>query len=152
VIIAAYHLQLKNVVGHLENYLKENDSAWKLPEDFFIISEQKRFEKLQEHALKLACINPRIIFRSKRFLKLNEGFLIQLLRRDDLELDEIKIFDYLIKWGAANANPTLNMYMIRWWTSKDFMNLEKTLLNCISHIRFFQMNPDDYFKKVQNKF
>jgi hypothetical protein len=165
VIIAAYDLQLKNVVECLENYLKENDSVWQLPEDFFIVSEQNQLKQLEDQALKLACIDPRIIFKSKDFSRLNEGFLIQLLKRDDLEMNEIEIFNYLIKWGISNTNqalykidkriwwfkePNLNINT-KQWTAIDFMNMEKTLRNCIPHIRFFQMSPDDY-KLVQDKF
>ncbi|GBC06876.1 hypothetical protein RclHR1_07110001 [Rhizophagus clarus] len=164
VIIAAYDLQLKDVVECLETYLKENDSAWKLPKDFFIISEHNQLKQLEDQALKLACINPRIIFRSKDFLRLNERFLIQLLKRDDLEMNEIEIFNYLIKWGIANTNPKLNKvekYICfkemnlnintKKWTAIDFMNMEKVLRNCIPHIRFFQMSPENY-KLVQDKF
>ncbi|EXX63530.1 hypothetical protein RirG_151550 [Rhizophagus irregularis DAOM 197198w] len=164
VIIAAYELQLKNVAEYLEKYLKENDSAWKFPKDFFIISEQKQLKRFEEQALELACINPRIIFKSKDFLQLNERFLIQLLKRDDLEMNEIEILNYLIKWGIANTNPTLNNVEKRFyfkepnlnintkkWTAIDFMNMEKTLRNCIPHIRFFQMSPENY-KLFQDKF
>ncbi|CAG8631795.1 12387_t:CDS:2, partial [Rhizophagus irregularis] len=86
VIIAAYDLQLQNVVEHLENYFKENDSAWKLPKDFFIISEQRQLKQLEEQ-----------------------------------------------------------------WTPIDFMNLEKTIRNCIPHIRFYQMSLGDY-TEVKNEF
>ncbi|CAB4441819.1 unnamed protein product [Rhizophagus irregularis] len=160
VIIAAYDLQLQNVVEHLENYFKENDSAWKLPEDFFIISEQRQLKQLEEQVLKLACKDPRIIFKCKGFLQLNEGFLIRLLKRNDLELNEINIFYYLIKWGIAKTGLTLNKEKFsslildidtRKWTPIDFMNLEKTLRNCIPHIRFYQMSLGDY-TEVKNKF
>ncbi|CAB4400358.1 unnamed protein product [Rhizophagus irregularis] len=160
VIIAAYDLQLQNVVEHLENYFKENDSAWKLPKDFFIISEQRQLKQLEEQVLKLACKDPRIIFKCKGFLQLNEGFLIRLLKRNDLELNEINIFYYLIKWGIAKTGLTLNKEKFsslildidtRKWTPIDFMNLEKTLRNCIPHIRFYQMSLGDY-TEVKNKF
>ncbi|RIA96421.1 hypothetical protein C1645_802426 [Glomus cerebriforme] len=158
VIIAAYDLQLQNVVEHLENYLIENDSAWKLPKDFFIVSEQRQLKKLEKQALKLACMDPKIIFKSKYFLKLNEGFLIQFLKRNDLELNEIKILKNLIYWGIANTDPTLKVLrtskfltVSSGWTSIDFMNLKKTLRNCIPYIRFFQMSLGDY-TLVQNTF
>ncbi|GBC19885.2 hypothetical protein RhiirA5_409275 [Rhizophagus irregularis] len=170
VIIAAYDLQLQNVVEHLENYFKENDSAWKLPKDFFIISEQRQLKQLEEQVLKLACTDPIIIFNCKDFPQLNEGFLIRLLKRNDLELNEINIFYYLVKWGIVNTGLTLNKksfspilifdkdrsildFVIdtRKWTPIDFMNLEKTIRNCIPHIRFYQMSLGDY-TEVKNEF
>ncbi|CAB5351113.1 unnamed protein product [Rhizophagus irregularis] len=130
VIIAAYDLQLQNVVEHLENYFKENDSAWKLPKDFFIISEQRQLKQLEEQVLKLACTDPIIIFNCKDFPQLNEGFLIRLLKHRS-------ILDFVID--------------TRKWTPIDFMNLEKTIRNCIPHIRFYQMSLGDY-TEVKNEF
>jgi hypothetical protein len=146
----AINLQLQDVVEHLENYLNENDSAWKIPEDFFTVLEQRQLDKLKERAFKLVCMNPEAIFKSKHLLKLDEGILIQLLKRNDLELNEIEIWDYLIKWGIANTVPTLNKNL-RKWTPMDFTNLGKTLRNCIPHIRFFQMPFSDY-AKIQIEF
>ena len=147
-MLLRYNRSLRSAIEKRWTSLKENDSAWKLPEDFFIISEQKQFKQLQEQALKLACTDPRKIFESRAFLKLNEGSLIQLLKRDDLELNEIEIFEYLIKWGVSNTEPTLNVIVRKWWSS----SVKKVLRNCIPHIRFFQMRPNDYYEKVQNKF
>ncbi|PKC73238.1 hypothetical protein RhiirA1_451399 [Rhizophagus irregularis] len=148
VIIAAYDLQLQNVVEHLENYFKENDSAWKLPKDFFIISEQRQLKQLEEQVLKLACTDPIIIFNCKDFPQLNEGFLIRLLKRNDLELNEINIF---IIWSNGELSILDFVIDTRKWTPIDFMNLEKTIRNCIPHIRFYQMSLGDY-TEVKNEF
>src|SRR5205814_462757 len=56
---------------------------------------------------------------------------------------EIKIWENLIKWGIKNTESILDDDLTK-WMPMDFMNLEKTLHNCIPYIRFFQMSPDDY--------
>jgi hypothetical protein len=133
--------------------LLENESAWKLPKDFITICQYEHFTKLNNVALAIACRNPKVIFESKEFLKMEENHLIKLLKCDDLELEEIKIWEYLIKWGIENTDSILDSDLTK-WTPTDFMELEKTLHNCIPHIRFFQMSPNEFsvvrvqFKKI----
>ncbi|GES90399.1 BTB/POZ domain-containing protein [Rhizophagus clarus] len=66
-----------------------------------------------------------------------------LLKCDDLELEEIELWEYLIKWGIENTDSILDDDSTK-WTPMDFAELEKTLHNCIPHIRFFQMSPNDF--------
>ena len=81
---------------------------------------------------------------------MEEIHLIRLLKCDDLELEEIKIWEYLIKWGIKNTNSILDDDLSK-WTLENFMDLKYTLRNCIPHIRFFQMSPDEY-EKVRSRF
>ena len=70
----------------------KNVSVWKLPKDFITICQHDHFNNLYEFALNLACRKPKFIFESKEFLEMEEDHLIQLLKRDDLELKEIKMY------------------------------------------------------------
>src|SRR5581483_12350946 len=105
---------------------------------------------LYNFALDLVCKYPRVIFESNEFLKMEEEFLIRLLKRDDLELEEFEIWEYLIKWGIENTDSILIDDSTK-WNQNDFTELEKTLHNCIPHIRFFQMSPNEY-EIVRSKF
>src|SRR5581483_39058 len=96
-------------------------------------------------ALELSCESPEIIFESRYFLKMDEAQLIQHLRLDILKLEEIKIWEYLIEWGIKNTNSILDSDLTK-WTTTNFMDLEKTLHNCIPYIRFYHMSPYDYTK------
>ncbi|RIA86822.1 hypothetical protein C1645_828698 [Glomus cerebriforme] len=62
-----------------------------------------------------------------------------------LKLEEIDLWEYLIKWGIENTSSILNNDLTK-WTKTYFINLEKTLHSCIPFIRFFQMSPHDYTK------
>ncbi|PKY44520.1 hypothetical protein RhiirA4_443175 [Rhizophagus irregularis] len=79
---------------------------------------------------------------------MEEDHLIEILKRDDLKLEEIEIWDYLIKWGIKNTDSINNLSK---WTSNDFTELEKTLHNCIPYIRFSQM-PPNVFNIVSTQF
>ncbi|GBB93831.1 hypothetical protein RclHR1_02240003 [Rhizophagus clarus] len=151
VIIAADELELNAVVHQLENKLLQNESDWQFPKDFIKICQQKKkFLKLYKFALEFICKNPKIIFESEDFLKMDETILIQLLECDYLELKEIEIWKYLIKWGIKNTDSILDDDLTK-WKQMNYMQLEKTLQNCIPYIRFLQMSPNDYIK-VRNDF
>ncbi|GES99209.1 BTB/POZ domain-containing protein [Rhizophagus clarus] len=144
VIIAADELELLEALQQLEAILIKNKLAWQTG-DFIKVCQldHHHFVNLYNSALKLICNNPKMIFETEEYLKFEETFLINILKCDDLKLEEIEIWEYLIKWGIENTESILDGDMTK-WTSTDFINLEKTIHNCIPHIRFFQMSPNDY--------
>ncbi|EXX74975.1 hypothetical protein RirG_046100 [Rhizophagus irregularis DAOM 197198w] len=144
IIVAAKDFGLPKVVEQLETHLHQNELAWKFPKDF-ISFQHDQFPNLSKYSLDWVCNHPKILFESKYFLKVKEDILIQLLKRDDLKLEEIEIWEYLIKWGIENTDYTLDDDLSR-WLPLDFMKLESTLRNCIPHIRFFHMSPEDYIQ------
>ncbi|CAI2171923.1 1234_t:CDS:2 [Funneliformis geosporum] len=86
-------------------------------------------------------------FNSEEFLDVNENVILQLLKRDDLGVEEIDIWDFLIKWGIKNADiPYEND--IENWSSEDFSALEKTLCNLIPFLRLFHISSKDFYHKV----
>ncbi|GBC10232.1 hypothetical protein RclHR1_09460005 [Rhizophagus clarus] len=146
ILIASDELRLLEIQQQLKIRLLEKESAWKLPKDFISLyrfSQDDRFTNLYEVAIRLVCRNAHFIFNSKEFLKIKEEHLIQLLERDDLNLEEIEIWDYLIKWGIENTDSILDKNSTN-WTLMDFNELEKTLHNCIPYIRFSQMSPEGF--------
>jgi hypothetical protein len=153
ILIASDELELLEIYQQLEEHLLENyESVLKLPKDFitlFKFRQDDRFANLYENAIELVCKNAKFIFNSEEFVEIEEEYLIQLLKRDDLKLEEIEIWDYLIKWGIKNTESILDENSTN-WTPMDFRELEETLHNCIPHIRFSQMSPK-VFKNIVRK-
>ncbi|CAG8740191.1 23610_t:CDS:2, partial [Racocetra persica] len=139
IFIAADEIQLAEIKQKAEKRLLETESAWKFPKDFITICKYDIFADLYQIALELVCRNPKIIFESEDFLKMEEKVLIRLLKCDGLRLEEIEIWNYLIKWGIENTESILDDDTTK-WTQTDFIELEKVLHNCIPHIRFFQLS------------
>ncbi|CAG8587586.1 13318_t:CDS:2 [Dentiscutata heterogama] len=142
VYIAADEILLDEIKLKIEKYMLENAWAWIFPKDFIRICEYNIFTNLYQISLKHVCKNPKIIFESADFLKIDEDNLINLLKRDDLLLEEIDIWEYLIKWGINNSDSILN-YNLTKWTKADFIELKKALHNCIPHIRFFHLSINE---------
>ena len=77
---------------------------------------------------------PNLIFESEDFTSLQETALVSVLKRDDLKLEEIKIWDCVIKWGIAQ-NPTLPTNSEE-WSNENFKALKITLQQCLPLIRY----------------
>src|ERR1700733_10636403 len=87
VVIAADELELLEMFQRLEEVLLENKSSWQT-KDIIKILQHDNFTNLYIAALGLVCKNPKNIFESEYFLKMEETNLIQLLKSDYLELEE----------------------------------------------------------------
>ncbi|POG78969.1 hypothetical protein GLOIN_2v1531028 [Rhizophagus irregularis DAOM 181602=DAOM 197198] len=61
-----------------------------------------------------------------------------LIKRDDLNMEEIEIWEGLLKWCFSQQNvindPTK-------WSRDDITNIEKSLHRSIPLIRFYDINP-----------
>ncbi|GBC10239.1 hypothetical protein RclHR1_09460012 [Rhizophagus clarus] len=148
VLVTSYEIELLEIITQLEKRLLEDKSVWKLPKDFITLCQHDPPINLFQFAVELVCENPKFIFnRSKEFLNLKEKHLIQILKCDKLKLEEIEIWDYLIKWGIKNTDYENSVK----WTPLDFSELEKTLHNCIPYIRFSQMSPK-VFDQLRKQF
>jgi hypothetical protein len=96
------------------------------------------------------CADPQPFFTSKNFLSLDKVSLYNLLRRNDLQIDEIDIWDCLIKWGIGQTPGfgIRNSDRTR-WNKKNYEALKKTLNHFIPLIRFVEISSNDYFDKVR---
>ncbi|RIB12425.1 hypothetical protein C2G38_2041834 [Gigaspora rosea] len=82
----------------------------------------------------------------KNFTLLHENALVSLVGRDDLQMKEIMIWNYVIKWGIAQ-NPDLPSDY-KDWTQENFLSLKTTLQSCLPLIRYFQISGDDIYEYV----
>ncbi|CAG8758490.1 8578_t:CDS:2, partial [Acaulospora morrowiae] len=106
IAIASDELQLLEVYQYLERCLLEDESVWN-SRDVITILQHDNLVVLYNAAIKLAFKNPEAIFNSEYFIRMKETHLINLLKCNDLELDEIKLWEYLIRWGIENTNSIL---------------------------------------------
>ncbi|RIB24381.1 hypothetical protein C2G38_2242039 [Gigaspora rosea] len=138
----------------LERHLIEEKSHW-LRLHFTQIYQESfqnnQFQNLQKWCNDFLVKYPTKIFDSEEFTSLQENALVSLIKRDDLQMEELKVWNYVIKWGVAQ-NPDLSSSGPEDWTSENFLALKTTLQNCLPHIRYFQIPGDDivdniYFKQ-----
>ncbi|CAG8612269.1 10598_t:CDS:2 [Ambispora gerdemannii] len=149
-LVAADELEIHELIHHAQDNLITKKLTWiqqNLVKIMHTVSLHKSFKRLNEHFLKTINKEPHMIFKSNDFLSLEESVLVSLLERDDLIMDEIEIWNSIIKWGTGN---TLNLpnQPVSNWKPQNFVVLEKTLRQCIPLIRYSDISSNDYFEKV----
>ena len=149
-LTASDELNLQELIVYAQDHLMQQKSDW-LQENVIQVLHTVGYleacKELQDFCLGLICQDPYWLFESNNFCSLDESVLVPLLKRDDLLMEEIEIWEHLIEWGIAQI-PTLNAN-ISTWTSYDFELLKNTLEQCIPLIRYFNIDSSDYYDKVR---
>ncbi|CAG8522423.1 10575_t:CDS:2 [Acaulospora colombiana] len=156
-LIASDELELHKLSKHVQVHMTEDLVCWLLQNILYVfefVLKCNDFNILREFLLGIICRDPAIVFGpDKKYFHFDESFMAQILERDDLELDEIKIWEHLIEWGIARTNLHHQLRKdISTWSREDFSALEKTLHNCIPLIRYFQISSPDLYDKVRHPF
>ncbi|RHZ76507.1 hypothetical protein Glove_196g32 [Diversispora epigaea] len=154
---AANEFEIEELTKKLENHLIETKSSW-LKSHFSLVYRSifsgNNFKDLEKFCNDIVVKYPNLIFEAEDFASIQESALISLLKRDDLQLEEIKVWEYIIKWGIAQ-NSTLPAELEE-WTKENFTSLKTTLQQCLPLIRYFYipdlnqrfMTPDQPVKSI----
>ncbi|RHZ51177.1 hypothetical protein Glove_482g42 [Diversispora epigaea] len=148
-MVNANEMELKELSVKLECYLIESKASWLRTHFSFYhsIFDSNEFKGLKKFYNNIIAKHPNLIFESEDFTSLQETALISILKRDDLQVEEIKIWDYVIKWGISQ-NPTLPTNLEE-WTNENFEALKRTLQRCLPLIRYFHIPSEDIRKNVR---
>ncbi|CAB4417930.1 unnamed protein product [Rhizophagus irregularis] len=68
-----------------------------------------------------------------------------LLKRDDLNMKEIEIWEGLLKWCLFQQNMENNPTK---WSNDDIIKIKRSLYRFIPLVRFYDIEPTDFFYKV----
>ncbi|EXX58737.1 BTB/POZ domain-containing protein [Rhizophagus irregularis DAOM 181602=DAOM 197198] len=150
IMIASDELKLEQLTKLTEEFIVKNYQQFLQNDPVGIIQivyYNKSFFNLQEFCLETICYEPKILFNNNKFINLPAPLLEIILKRDDLNLTEIEIWDNLIKWGLTQGQ-TLNKDISK-WNQDDFNQLQRILYKFIPLIRFYLISSDDYFNKVK---
>ncbi|POG69920.1 hypothetical protein GLOIN_2v1842072 [Rhizophagus irregularis DAOM 181602=DAOM 197198] len=147
-LIAVDELNINPLISHVQEFLIEHQTEFlqQNPTGILeIIYQHETFTDLWNFCLEKICEEPKILFSSENFINLKAPLLELLLKRDDLIMDEIEIWEYLLKWCFAQQNmqndPTK-------WNKDDIIRIERELYRFIPLIRFYDIEPTDFFYKV----
>ncbi len=149
-MVAADELLLQELVDYLQDHLIQNKIEW--IEQHFELIHQTSFQsnsllKLQKFCTDFMAESPEKIFKSLDFTSIPEKSLISLIKRDDLLMKEIEVWNHVLKWGLKK-NPTIVSDPMN-WSDDDFKTMENTLQNCLPLIRFFSLPSEDFFQNVR---
>ncbi|RHZ51141.1 hypothetical protein Glove_482g57 [Diversispora epigaea] len=148
-MINANELELKKLSGKLERYLIESKASWLRTYFYHVyhsIFNSNGFKCLKKFYNDIIVKYPNLIFESEDFTSLQETALISVLKRDDLNVEEIKIWDTLS--NGELQNPTLPTNL-KEWSYENFKALKITLQQSLPFIRYFHIPNEDIWEKVK---
>ncbi|KAF0415737.1 BTB-domain-containing protein [Gigaspora margarita] len=150
-LVAADELIFEELIYPLQDYLLKNKLVWIQENILYVLNTViglSACNQLRFHCISIVCPDPVKFFESREFIELDEATLISLLNRDDLCMEEGKIWDLVLRWGLINTPNLKNLDIVNWGT-KEFNALEKTLQRCIPLIRFGQLSIEEFNTKVK---
>ena len=108
-MLIANEFELEELSNKIETILIEDKASW-LKTHFSLVYRtifvKENFKNLENFCNDIVVKYPNLIFDSSDFTSLPESSLVSLLKRGDLQMKEVEIWDYVIKWGIAQ-NPIL---------------------------------------------
>jgi hypothetical protein len=152
-LIATDELLLEELFTYVQDDLITNRTKW-VDENFVLILNVAfrldNYKKLQDYCLGSIYDDPLPFFSSKTFPSIQKEILFDLLKRDDLKLQEVVIWDCLIKWGIEQT-PELGSENSdrKKWNDEDYEELKETLEQFIPLIRFVEISRTDFIGKVR---
>ncbi|RHZ84822.1 hypothetical protein Glove_74g189 [Diversispora epigaea] len=148
-LITSNELNLDELVEHLQTHFVNNNASWlrlNFSQVYRTSCQVKNFNIIKDFCNNIVSKYPNTIFESENFQTLPEDTLISIIEKDDLQLEESKIWQYVIQWGKAQ-NPTLPSNVDE-WTSDNFLTLKTTLGKCLPQIRYFSISSEDVFEMI----
>ncbi|RGB38699.1 hypothetical protein C1646_740469 [Rhizophagus diaphanus] len=145
-IVEEFNIQL--LIVHIQEFLIEHQPEFlkqNLIDILETIYQRESFTELWNFYLEKICEDPKILFNSDKFINLKDNLLELLLKREDLNVDEIEIWENLLKWCFAQQNmenePTK-------WNKEDITKIERVLERFLPLVRFYDIKAEDFFYKV----
>ncbi|GBC03407.1 hypothetical protein RclHR1_05100003 [Rhizophagus clarus] len=148
-LIAVDELNIQQLIPYIQEYLIKHQTEFLYQNPIGVLETiyqhktfMDLFTDLWDFCLEKVCEEPKILFNSDEFINLEESLLESLLKSDNLNMDEIKIWEGLLKWCFAQQNmendPTK-------WTKDDITKIEESLQRFIPLMRFYDIEPTDFF-------
>ncbi|GBB92836.1 hypothetical protein RclHR1_20630002 [Rhizophagus clarus] len=145
-------LSLQELIPHLQSFLIKNKENW-LEQNFNLIYqmslENDTFLDLQIFFSELISKYPERIFNLPDFTSISEKALISLIRHDKIQMNEVKVWEYVLKWGIAQ-NSELSSDPSN-YSNDDFNVLKDTLQHCIPFMKFFNLTSREFLNNTNEK-
>ncbi|PKK66717.1 BTB-domain-containing protein [Rhizophagus irregularis] len=149
ILIAGSELGLQELITYIQSFLIKTKANW-MEQNFNLIYqtcfENDSFLELQNFCTNLTSEEPDKIFKSLNFASIPEKLLITIIQSDNLQMEEIQVWNHVLKWGLAQ-NPELSSDPAN-FSKEDFNTLKNSLHNCIPFIRFYNLTSDEFSKEI----
>ncbi|RHZ74110.1 hypothetical protein Glove_227g15 [Diversispora epigaea] len=152
--VASDELDLQKLITFIQSYMADKKIDYLQNDPVQFIQTTFRYEtckSLRDFCIDSICAEPKILLNCAESINIEESLLLLLLERDDLLIDEIEIWQYLLKWGISQSSSliSLDINNVYEWSVEDFTMLRKILHPFIPLIRWFQIPAVDFWRKVR---
>jgi hypothetical protein len=149
IIIASEELNLENLTKLTKDFIVDHHQLLQSDpvEILQTVFNHESLNNLREYCLEIICPEPEILFNSNKFIRLSAQLLEIILKREDLNIDEIEIWENMVKWGLAQEH-----YFdedVSQWNQDDIMTFKRIICRFIPLIRFYDISPKDYMIKIK---
>eukprot|EP00118_Oscarella_pearsei_P027123 m.310794 g.310794 ORF g.310794 m.310794 type:complete len:448 (+) comp54975_c0_seq1:88-1431(+) len=107
-------------------------------------SSMMREEWLAAECLKFIDQNASDVVSSDAFLELTEEDVVSIVQRDTIVLEEIDVFNAVLRWGEAVQSQFRNEF-----GAKEVPTLKDVLKSVLCHVRLAQISPGDLLRVVK---
>jgi hypothetical protein len=149
ILVAASELGLRELITYIQSFLIKNYLSW-MEQNFSLMYQTSyandSFIELQNFCAELISKEPEKIFKSFDFISITEKSLMSLIQHDNLQMHEIQVWKYVLKWGLAQ-NPELPSDPAI-FTKDDFNALKNTLQRYIPFIKFYNLTSKEFSDNV----
>src|SRR6266511_6191122 len=147
---ACDELNFNELIEDLQNHLLIEHKEWiqqNLIYFYKFSSKHQTFNLLQSYCNELIDDNPVLLLNSSDMVSIEKSMLIAILKKDDLGLDEINIWNCVIQWGIGQ-NQELRKDISE-WNKEDYKILKDILEDIIPLIKFNEIKSKDFSKKIR---
>src|SRR5438034_1525047 len=132
-------MNIEEIVKYLLQYLIDNHQKFLQKDPVNILQNILQHEAcspLKDYCLDYICERPKLLFNSEKYLSLDKSILLILLDRKNLFMDEVEVWNYLIKWCVAQLSTTNNIENLSNWSLDDFDLVKGIITEFIPLIRW----------------
>ncbi|CAG8507158.1 139_t:CDS:2 [Acaulospora colombiana] len=147
---AADQLEMVELMDHIQDHIIEDEYDWILNNFVKLMSisaQYRSYIKLNNIVKQILTEDPAAPLKSEDSHELDEATLLEIVKRDDLLIKEIELFEYIIAWGISQV-PSLNSDMSR-WTDNDYESVRAVTGDLLSHVRYSNISGVEYHEKLR---
>src|SRR6266511_545767 len=103
---ACDELCFDELLDDLQNFLIEEENEWiqeNLIHLYKYLLENPTFNLLQDHCIASLYDNPEASLKSDEIVIIEKPIFMSILKKDDLNLKEIDVWDCVVRWGTGQV-------------------------------------------------
>ncbi|CAG8839135.1 4774_t:CDS:1, partial [Cetraspora pellucida] len=134
----------------------DNESTWmlvNLVDVLHMVFKLQNCNLIQTYIMDTICMDPNVLFVLEDFPTVDKDILVRIIKRDDLNTQEINIWNHLVKWGTVHLATSLGRnpaeFDITKWNDNDFMSFKNFLDPFLPYIRFYEISSEEFYYYIR---